>query len=288
MKSVGKVIKTFKDELKDIYPSDEISKIIEIVFEHELNFTKIDLFLKSGHQLSDKQINSLLEKMHRLKNNEPVQYVLGETVFYDLKLKVAPGVLIPRQETEELVEWIINENKAINSLNILDIGTGSGCIAVTLAANLLHAKVKAYDVSYMALEIAKSNAENFNLKIEFQKKDILEVCDLNDDQEFDIIVSNPPYVLEKEKKVMDKNVLEYEPELALFVKDENPLQFYKAIINYSKLNLKKDGKLYFEINEAYGDEVKNLMVNEGFGEVDLRKDLNGKVRMIGGQLFIKS
>ncbi len=282
MKSVDKIIKSFKNKLAVIYPLTEINSIIEIVFEYELGLSKTDLLLKSENQLTEIQFERLQAILTRLKNNEPVQYVLGKTVFFDLDFFVAPGVLIPRQETEELVDWIIKDADAQKSINILDIGTGSGCIAIALAANLQMAKVQAYDISDKALEIAQKNASISKLDIEFLKFNILEHQQVTENQKFDIIVSNPPYVLEKEKEWMAKNVLNYEPELALFVKDNDPLLFYKAITNYANLNLTKEGKLYFEINEAYGKEIENLMIKEGFKSVVLRKDLNGKDRMICG------
>ncbi len=282
MKSVAKVIKSFKNQLAAIYPLTEINSIIEIVFEYTIGFSKTDLLLKPDTLLSDEQVEKLLSILDRLTNNEPVQYVLGETVFFDLTFNVAPGVLIPRQETEELVDWIIKDADGQTGLKVLDIGTGSGCIALSLAANLKNAEVLAYDVSEKALEIAKSNAALNQIAVNFKMKDILTNQNTFENQKNDIVVSNPPYVLEKEKEFMAENVLNYEPELALFVEDDDPLLFYKAIVNYSKINLKDGGKLYFEINEAYGNEVKELMINSGFKDVEVRKDLNGKERMACG------
>jgi release factor glutamine methyltransferase len=282
MKSIAKIIKSFKNELAITYPLTEINSIIEIVFEHELGYSKTDLILKSENQLTEIQFERLKTILTRLKNNEPVQYVLKKTVFFDLDFFVAPGVLIPRQETEELIDWIIKDADAEKSINILDIGTGSGCIAISLAANLQMAKVQAYDISERALEIAQKNASINKLAVKFLKVDILKQQQTTENQKFDIIVSNPPYVLKKEKELIDKNVLDYEPELALFVEDNDPLLFYIAITNYANLNLSKEGKLYFEINETYGKEVKNLLLENGFKNVELRKDLNGKDRMICG------
>jgi len=282
MNSVAKVIKSFKNELTAIYPLTEINSIVEIVFEQVVGFSKTDLLFKANNRLSENQIKSFQTILEQLKNNEPVQYVLGKTVFFDLNFNVAPGVLIPRQETEELVDWIINDIKHNETLNVLDIGTGSGCIAIALAANLKQAKVTAYDVSERALEIAKSNAALNKIEVHFEKKDILKHRQTSEYQKFDAIISNPPYVLEKERDLMAKNVLDFEPELALFVEDDDPLLFYRAIVNYSQLNLKNNGILYFEINEAYGKQVKELMVQEGFKNVEPRKDLNGKDRMIKG------
>lgn len=280
MESVGKVIKSFKHELADIYPSTEIKSITEIVMEHYLKLSKTGLISQADNILTDSEIRNFENVLNRLKNNEPLQYILGETYFYDLKFIVRPGVLIPRQETEELVDWIIKDNQKSGPLNLVDIGTGSGCIAVALAANIKNAVVSAYDVSIEALKIAKSNAELNQINVQFIEKDILKSTNLVEKQQFDIIVSNPPYVLEKEKSLMAKNVLEFEPGLALFVKDDDPLLFYKAIADYSAINLKQGGYLYFEINEAYGKSVENLLGDKEFKNIELRKDLNGRNRMI--------
>ena len=282
MKSVGKVIKSFKNELTAIYPLTEINSIIEIVFEHVLGFSKTDLLFNAERSFTEVELENLQNILTRLKNNEPVQYVLGRTVFFDLDFNVKPGVLIPRQETEELVDWIIKDAAKAIGLNVLDVGTGSGCIAISLATNLNQANVSAYDISEIALEIAQSNAKLNKLELNFQKKDILTQQQTTEYQKRDIIVSNPPYVLEKERNLMEKNVLDFEPKLALFVENDDPLLFYKAIVNYSKLNLKKGGKLYFEINEAYGNEIMKLMTDEGFKDIELRKDLSGKDRMVCG------
>ena len=280
MNSIDKVIKSFKIGLKDIYPLHEITAIVELVFEHFLSFSKTDIIVKKDFELSEYQNNTIISVLERLKNNEPIQYILGEAYFYNLKFVVKPGVLIPRQETEELVDLIIGENKNSELLKILDIGTGSGCIAISLALNLKNSTVTAFDISDVAFEIAKKNAEINQAKINFEKSDILKIAEVSDNKIFDIIVSNPPYILEKEKSQMQKNVLEFEPSLALFVDDSDPLLFYNAIARYSLKQLKAGGKLYFEINEAYGNQVEELLIKLGFEQVRLKKDINGKNRMV--------
>jgi len=282
MISIDKVIKSFKQALKEIYAPQEITAIIELVFEYYLGFSKTDFILNLDKALSDFEYSKLNGALERLRKHEPVQYILGETYFYNLKLKVRPGVLIPRQETEELIDWIVKENSKNTKLQVLDIGTGSGCIAISLAANLPNAEVTAFDISELALEIASNNAELNQVKVGFEKFDILAQSHESNERKFDIIVSNPPYILEKEKILMQKNVLDFEPELALFVDDRNPLIFYQAIVDYSIKHLKTQGKLYFEINEAFGNQVDELLVKSGFGKVELRKDINGKDRMISG------
>lgn len=282
MNSIDKVIKSFKLELKDIYSIREINAIIEVVLEHFLAFSKTDLILKVNQTITYSEFNKFEKTLLRLKNNEPIQYILGETFFYNFKLKVTPSVLIPRQETEELTDWIIKQNSSKEHLQILDIGTGSGCIAISLAGELKNSSVTAFDVSESALKIASNNAELNHVNINFQKVDILKASKHDQNIFFDIIVSNPPYVLEKEKNLMHRNVLDFEPSLALFVEDKDPLLFYRAIVEYSSLHLKAFGILYFEINEAYGKQIEELLLKSNFEQVELRKDINGKNRMISG------
>jgi len=283
MITIDKIIKFFKQELKNLYPKSEINSFIEIAFEYYLNFSKIDLIIK-GDSIIDvfkfEKIKILIEK---LKKNEPIQYILGETEFYSLKFSVNKNVLIPRQETEELVDWIIKENNHFSKANILDIGTGSGCIAISIAANIKNSLVDAVDISENALKIANENAKINSCKINTVLLDIL-----NFDKsthifpKYDIIVSNPPYVRELEKDLMQKNVLNFEPELALFVENNNALIFYKKIIEFAKTHLKHKGKLYFEINETLGNEMIGLFKESGYKGVILKKDLNGRDRMICG------
>jgi release factor glutamine methyltransferase len=218
-----------------------------------------------------------VEASNRLQHFEPIQYILGETEFYGLPFKVTPATLIPRPETEELVDWILaHYNK--NHKTLLDIGTGSGCIAITLAKNLPSLEISAMDISEETLKIASENAKDHKVGVIFSKVDILNALALP--QKYDIIVSNPPYVRNSEKKNMQKNVLDYEPTMALFVEDDNPLLFYSKIAALAKNYLNPKGFLFFEINEYLGKEVIQLLKRESFSEIELKKDFFGKDRMI--------
>ena len=223
--------------------------------------------------------------MVALKKEVPIQYLLGKTNFYGLDFEVNENVLIPRPETEELVEWIINENLKyikVKKLKILDIGTGSGSIAVSLAKNIPNARVFALDVSKKALETAKRNAKNNNVDVTFIHQNILEIEDLKND--FDVIVSNPPYVRNLEKQEIKKNVLDYEPHLALFVEDDDALIFYRKIAEIAQRNLIENGQLFFEINQYLGNEMKDLLQNMNFRNIELKKDIYGNDRMMKGNV----
>ena len=280
MTTIGEINKTFKNKLRNIYPEREIKVFVELLLEHYAGLSKTDLVLKASERL-DQAISIKMEKaLEKLIMNEPLQYIIGETEFYNLKIKVNPSVLIPRPETEELVEWIINDLEKTTKFRILDIGTGSGCIPLALKANLPNAEVLAVDISEKALETAKTNAKLNNLDVSFSKLDILQEnidCKLG---VFDLIVSNPPYVRKKEKELMHQNVLQNEPHIALFVEDDDALVFYKAILCFSEKYLKKQGYLYFEINEAYGLELVELLKTNSFTDIELLKDLSGRERMI--------
>lgn len=271
-------IQYIEKELRGLYPQTEVRGFIRLIFEHVCGMNYTQQVLRSNEiidSISKEKIEGIIQ---RLKNYEPIQYILGETEFYRLKLKVAPGVLIPRPETEELVQWIIDSIKS-SSLRILDIGTGSGCIALTLKNELKSAQVSAVDFFETALKIAHENAVKNNLQVEFVQADILNWQNYNW-QQFDIIVSNPPYVREQEKKAMLPNVLDFEPEKALFVSDDKPLVFYREIARFAQKYLKDGGELYFEINENLGEETAELLQQENFSDVELKKDLHGKLRMI--------
>jgi len=244
--------------------------------------TRVQLAMDSAYTIdsSEKIINAL----ELLKQQKPIQYIIGETEFYGLPFKVNESVLIPRPETEELVEWVLKHADSNESINILDIGTGSGCIAISLAKNLPNAKVYALDVSAKALKTAKKNADLNEVNVEFIEVDILKNGDgvLGADVKFDIIVSNPPYVREQEKDMMKPNVLENEPHLALFVKDENPLLFYEAITKYASKNLARVGQLFFEINEYLGSDMITLLQDNNFRNIESKQDIFKKDRMIKG------
>lgn len=273
----------FFSELSDLYPETEIQSFFTILVEFKLHLSRIQLALEHNFELDNDDLEFLQNALLKLKNQIPIQYIVGETAFYGLLFKVDKNVLIPRPETEELVEWIIKNHKKDDSLKILDIGTGSGCIAISLAKNLPNAKVSALDISEEALNVAKNNAAMNQVKVDFVQADILTIEKLSTN--FDIIVSNPPYVRETEKARMQQNVLSNEPHLALFIKDENPLLFYDKIAELAKKHLTKNGVLYFEINQYLGMETVDLLESKGFKNVELKKDIYGVDRMVKCEWF---
>lgn len=281
--SIKKIISGIKSELKGIYPTEEIDSFIVLIFEDVLGYSRTKLLISLEEEIGGNNLIRIKDIVKDLKNQRPIQHTLRKTIFYDLPFKVTQNALIPRPETEELVNWIISDRHKEN-LSILDIGTGTGCIAISIAKNLPYSKVYAIDISSKALELARENGKLNNTNIVFWEIDILKKS-IEIEEKFDIIVSNPPYIRQKEKEFMSKNVLEYEPELALFVPDHDPLLFYKTIIDFGLKNLNKEGKIYFEINEAFGQEMINLYKMNNFSEIILKKDINGKHRMIKGKLF---
>ncbi|MDU8887317.1 peptide chain release factor N(5)-glutamine methyltransferase [Yeosuana sp. MJ-SS3] len=275
----------FHNHLDTIYGEKEVDSFFYLLTNYYLSLNRLSLVLEPKYKLDKKTHHKFNEALTRLKQQEPIQYIIGEAEFFGLKFKVNEHTLIPRPETEELVEWTISSvaSSAVEkSLKILDIGTGTGCIVISLAKNLPNAKVYALDVSKEALKIAKKNAELNNTNIEFIEADILSICDsvLNVESKFDIIVSNPPYVRFSEKQHMKPNVLGYEPELALYVYDDNPLQFYRAITEFAVNNLNNKGKLFFEINQYLGNQIKQLLSDYEFSDIELKKDIFGKDRMV--------
>lgn len=277
--SVAKITKSFKTELKNIYPDREIQSFIDILLQYYAGIDKTKAFLNPDKQLLPEQVFELEQALKKLKQEIPVQYIIGETEFYGLAFKVNSDVLIPRPETEELVDLIIKTHLHKNKIKILDIGTGSGCIPITLKKHLPDADIFAMDISEKALKIAKDNAAINQTKIHFIKDDILNPRK-KDYGQFDVIVSNPPYVRESEKSLMQKNVLENEPHLALFVKDEDALIFYRAIIDFAKKHFKPEGFIYFEINEAFGSELVELLKQNNFSQIKIIKDISGKDRIV--------
>jgi len=269
----------FLTGLSGIYSENEIRNLVFFSFEHLLGFSRTDMMLKKEEVIEDTTIRNLQSILNDLQNHKPIQYILGKTEFYGLPFIVNENVLIPRQETEELVRWILDENKNEKSL-ILDIGTGSGCIAVSLKKHLPDAEVFAIDISAKALNLANENALLNNTAIDFIEADILIKGTKIANQFFDIIVSNPPYIRESEKLMMKENVLNYEPQQALFVKDDDALLFYKAIADFALENLKPSGKLYFEINEAYGPEIMKMIGDKGCIGIEIKNDISGKDRML--------
>jgi release factor glutamine methyltransferase len=273
-------IASIRKELAGIYAKGEIESLIFLIFEKLKGYSRTQFLLANNEQLNDDDQNEIGKIIARLKNHEPIQYILGMTEFYGLPFHSVPGVLIPRPETEELMQWIIQENKHSNP-TILDIGTGTGCIAISLQKNIPQSNVLACDISTVCLEAASQNSELNSADVSVFQYDILNDNPETSFPDLDIIVSNPPYIRELEKSLMERNVLEYEPELALFVADEKPLIFYERIADFSKIHLKNRGRLYFEINEAFGTECCDILQEKGFSEIVLKKDINGKDRMIG-------
>lgn len=271
----------FFDSLKNIQDEQEIESFFFIITEYLHNLKRVDVALNPNFELSEDEVQKWNAILADLQQEKPIQYITGEAWFYGLKFEVNEKTLIPRPETEELVEWIIESQKLkvqSQKLEILDIGTGSGCIPISLKANLPQVNVSAIDVSEKALEMSKRNAELNNVEVNFIQNNILEVGDLN--QHFDIIVSNPPYVRNLEKEEIKKNVLDYEPHLALFVEDIDALLFYRKISQLALKNLSPNGLLFFEINQYLGKETVELLQNLGFKNIELRKDMFGNDRMI--------
>ncbi|MDP4207265.1 MAG: peptide chain release factor N(5)-glutamine methyltransferase [Bacteroidota bacterium] len=264
-------------ELQSIYPDSEISTITHLIFSELLNFKRFDAVLRAGSLLPEHAELQIYNIIEQLKRHRPIQYVLGCTEFYGLPFSVSESVLIPRPETEELVHCIVGDYKN-RKPRIVDFGTGSGCIAITLAKELPGAEVLAVDVSPEALSMARKNAERNQVNVEFLQLDILSST-FPDLGGFDVIVSNPPYVTQAQKSDMDANVLDYEPHLALFVPENDPLLFYKAIGRFAQKSLNPGGGLYFEINEDLPYETASAIEKLGFS-AELKKDLNDKFRML--------
>jgi release factor glutamine methyltransferase len=280
--------KTIKDirlylskELKEIYKEPELNAIANLIIKTTIGVTRLHQLYMPEHQVTSQQDEIITGICNEIKTGKPIQYILGETIFYDCIFRVSGDTLIPRPETEELVDLIIKENHGYTGL-ILDIGTGSGCIAIALAKNLPQAEIYGIDISEEALIIARENASLNNTQVTFVKGDILNI---ENDQinKAGIIVSNPPYVRNSEKSFMSKNVLDFEPHIALFVNDSDPLVYYKAILKLAEIILIPGGKVYFEINEAMGKLMIELIEKSGYSGIEIVSDINGKDRMIKGR-----
>lgn len=270
-------VEYIRTQLSKMFTLGEIRVFTTLILKEVSNLSFSDIIACKFKDLSDNEKQNIISIVKRLLNNEPIQYILGKTEFYGLEFKVSPAVLIPRPETEELIEWILLETKKINP-HILDIGTGSGCIAITLAKKMQYATVDAWDISESALEIARQNAITNNVSVEFSNVDVLKSLSVR--KYFDIIVSNPPYIKESEKEKMEKNVLDYEPHEALFVANNDALIFYNRITDIAKENLNENGVLYFEINRANGVEIVQMLKRKGLMNIELKKDISGNNRMI--------
>lgn len=261
--------------IEPLYGMDEARQIAEMIILAKGNISRNDLIIEPNKELIIEELETILEE---LKSWRPVQYIIGHADFCDMTLKVNEGVLIPRPETEELVEWIASESCAETS--ILDIGTGSGCIAIALSRAIINSRVWAMDISTKALEIASINGKLYAPEVHFIRGDALKEFDKLFDTQFDVVVSNPPYIPQSDISLMRANVTEHEPETALFVPDNDPLLFYRAIAQRSRHLLNEGGKLYFEIYEALAKEMIAMLENEGYDDIILREDFRGKPRMI--------
>ena len=280
--TIGNFRYLFKEKLKGLYPLEEIGSFERLAFSKYTAYTPAMLVLQKDELLAEETYIQLQEVVQRLLKEEPIQYIIGDTLFYGLSFKVTPATLIPRPETEELVDWILKDVAQHSGYKILDIGTGSGCIAIALQKNLKQAKVAAYDISDEALTVARENALMNETAVLFEKVDILKKTAL--EERFDCIVSNPPYVRLQERTQMKSNVLDYEPHQALFVPNEDALLFYRRIGELAKTSLVKNGCLFFEINQYLGETTVHLLKEIGFKNVLLKKDVFGNDRMIKAML----
>jgi release factor glutamine methyltransferase len=277
---VKELITEFRVQLVPQYDVKEVMHFLYLLFDAWKGWTKAQVHLESANELTEAEVSRFADALNQLKNDNPIQYIIGETWFHGLRLKVSPDVLIPRPETEELVSVAEKDirKKKFNELSILDLCTGSGCIAMSLKKIFPFAKVTALDISLAALQIARENARLNKCDIGFVHGDILDKKTVSDLQDYYIIISNPPYVRESEKKFMKKNVLEYEPAIALFVPDEDPLMFYKAIADLALIRLRNPGKLYVEINEFFAGDIRKLLLSKGFHNVEIVQDIHQKCR----------
>ena len=261
--------------LKSIIEQNEIEEVFFYIIDHYCGISRMDYIVNPDLKLSNDQKENLMNAVSLLKTNMPIQYVLGESEFMSLKFNLNSNVLIPRPETEELVSWVIKDDNHYKT--ILDIGTGSGCIAIALAKFIKNSRVTAWDIDEKILSVAEKNASKNKVKVLFELKDITTIKSNN---KFDLIISNPPYICDSEKLGMQNNVLLFEPHLALFVNDNDPLFFYLKIIDFAKSNLNYNGKIFLEINENQSIGVIKLLNNAGFYDIELKKDFRLKNRMI--------
>ena len=273
-------IEQLRSGLAGVADPHEVQAMIRVICEDVFNYDPVDVALRQESVLPDFAQQRITDLIHRLQRHEPLQYIVGNARFHGHKFKVTPAVLIPRPETEQLVDLIVDENKE-SDLRVLDMGTGSGCIAISLARALKFAQVDALDVSRNALAVARANAEALQVKVRFFESDMLAPQPA---ATYDIIVINPPYICWSERESMERNVKDYEPGQALFVPDNDPLLFYKAIVPYARQSLERGGRLYLEINQRFGAEVKRLLDEHGFDEVRIIDDSYGKVRFAAARM----
>lgn len=276
--TLKQIVDDVTHRLAGIYGQREAQWMVRIILENVKGYSPVDVVLHRDEILSEFIVGKIEDVTNRLLKNEPIQYIFGSARFYGNSFKVTPATLIPRPETEELVALIDKENRGTD-LRVLDVGTGSGCIAVTLARVLRFPIVDAIDISDDALAVAQENAQSLRVNVNFKKGDAL-AMDKPKTPIYDIIVSNPPYIADKEREDMSQNVLQYEPHTALFVPDNDPLRFYRAIGDYGTKALKGGGRLYFEINPLYVEEMRAMLDAMGYKEIRVVRDLPGKERMM--------
>ncbi|MGI4751832.1 MAG: peptide chain release factor N(5)-glutamine methyltransferase [Janthinobacterium lividum] len=283
MKTVGEARIWLKEKLKNLFSAEELPQLRFLIMHTITGLSQTQIHAFPEKELSDQQTAMLLLSVKKLETGMPVQYALGEADFFELKFKVDPSVLIPRPETEELVAWVLEQKRIwerVKDAKILDIGTGSGCIPVALKKNWPEAAVFGLDVSTEALHIAQKNALQNQVEIGFFKQDILNFYPIKEASAYSIIVSNPPYIVPSEQKLMQANVLDFEPHLALFVPEADPLLFYRAISDYAFSSLAAKGLLFFEINPKFHSAVLQLLQEKGFVEITVKQDFGGKIRMV--------
>ena len=275
MKKVSDILPIFLQELHNIYSQKEIRSITSLTIDHCLGLNRSEIIIYSDKMLSGDEVQDIEKVLVQLRKGAPVQYVLSEIIFYGIRLDINYGALIPRPETEELVDWVVKDNKGTYK-DYLDIGCGSGCIIIALSKNL-EGTFQGLDISRDALDIARKNRDYYNLDIDLESFDIM---DSRLNSSWDVIISNPPYVLTSQKKHMHQNILDHEPDIALFVDDKDPLMYYNRIADQAKDSLVSMGSLYFEINDMFGDKIVNMLSLKGFVNIELKKDINDKERMV--------
>ena len=278
--SLKSIFEYFAERLKNNYSEREIQLIAKSFIAKRLEVGASELMTDAGRRVSESDILYFKKVTRQMRQGLPFQYALGETYFYNISLRSDARALIPRPETEELVNWVVEDNRGSNNLEIIDIGTGTGCIALSLKKALKGANITGIDRSIEALSLARENASDLNLEVDFKECDILNFEKYTLPDNLDIIVSNPPYIPHSEKSEMHENVLDHEPGMALFTDNDTPLIFYERIVDFGMKHLKKDGVIYFEINENRGDDLKSLLNKKGCKDIQLRKDLQDKDRMI--------
>ena len=289
MKNFRDIANVYQETLSHLYPPGEIKQLFLMSYSFITGKNNTDYLSNSADKITETVSLQFMSILERLQTEQPIQYILGITDFYGLRLVVNEHTLIPRSETEELVEWIVREHQRREHLSILDVGTGSGCIALALKKSLPQAQVDAIDLQAAAIKVARTNAANLNLSVNFIQADILEWDGfMQENQQYDVIVSNPPYITPAEQKDMHNNILLYEPHIALFVEEQTPLLFYDVVAEMGKQHLSAGGNLYFEINQYLSRETCDLLLKKGYEDVTLRQDLNQVDRMIKASAKVDS